>query len=241
MTNKDSQTGDVIFDWDQKDRGIILGAFFYGYILTQILGGSMAARFGGNVVFGGGIAVTAILCLLTPLVAIHTGFAGLIVLRSIQGLASGLALPSCHQLISYWAPMNEKSSMMSLVISGMYTGAVISNMVSGIMAETFGWASVFYVFGSISAVWCVVWMLLVRRSPAHDSFISQEERDYIIHNTIPSSKPSFKAPWKSIFTSLPVYGIAFSLFSSNWGFYTMMTHLPSYLKGDIAIFLKLLD
>lgn len=53
MTDKSSQdnsTSEVIFDWDQKQKGVILGAFFYGYILTQLMGGYTATKFGGNIV-----------------------------------------------------------------------------------------------------------------------------------------------------------------------------------------------
>jgi ACS family sodium-dependent inorganic phosphate cotransporter len=54
------------FDWDSKMKGLLLSSFFYGYIITQIPGGWLAARIGGNRVFGIGIAVTAFLTLLTP-------------------------------------------------------------------------------------------------------------------------------------------------------------------------------
>jgi MFS family permease len=54
------------FDWDSKMKGLLLSSFFYGYIITQIPGGWLAARVGGNRVFGIGIAVTAFLTLLTP-------------------------------------------------------------------------------------------------------------------------------------------------------------------------------
>ncbi len=35
------------FTWDQKTQGLILGAFFYGYIVMQVPGGWLARRFGG--------------------------------------------------------------------------------------------------------------------------------------------------------------------------------------------------
>lgn len=38
------------FDWDSKERGIALGAFFYGYITTQFLGGYIASKFSGRMV-----------------------------------------------------------------------------------------------------------------------------------------------------------------------------------------------
>ncbi|PFX25882.1 Vesicular glutamate transporter 2 [Stylophora pistillata] len=39
-----------------------------------------------------------------------------------------------------------------------------------------------------------------------------------------------KVPWKAIFTSLPVWAIVVAHFSENWGFYTLLTELPSFLK-----------
>lgn len=38
------------FDWDSKQQGLILSSFFYGYICTQVIGGFLAVRLGGNVV-----------------------------------------------------------------------------------------------------------------------------------------------------------------------------------------------
>lgn len=33
------------FNWNGHQRGLVLGAFFYGYILTQIPGGYLASRY----------------------------------------------------------------------------------------------------------------------------------------------------------------------------------------------------
>ena len=49
--------------------GLVLGSFFYGYLLTQIPGGWIATRFGGKHVFGTGVLVTSLLTLVTPQMA----------------------------------------------------------------------------------------------------------------------------------------------------------------------------
>ena len=36
------------FDWSSQQKGFALGAFFYGYIMTQFAGGVLASKFGGQ-------------------------------------------------------------------------------------------------------------------------------------------------------------------------------------------------
>ena len=50
------------------------------------------------------------------------------------------------------------------------------------------------------------------------------------HCTFITYKQDVKVPWKAIFTSLPVWAIVVAHFSENWGFYTLLTELPSFLK-----------
>jgi MFS transporter, ACS family, solute carrier family 17 (sodium-dependent inorganic phosphate cotransporter), other len=38
------------FPWDSKQKGYILSSFFYGYLCTQVIGGVIAAKIGGNMV-----------------------------------------------------------------------------------------------------------------------------------------------------------------------------------------------
>jgi len=39
-----------------------------------------------------------------------------------------------------------------------------------------------------------------------------------------------KVPWLSIVKSLPVWAVAIAHFTNNWGYYTLLTCLPMYLK-----------
>ncbi len=37
-------------------------------------------------------------------------------------------------------------------------------------------------------------------------------------------------PWKAALTSRPVWAIIAAHFTENWGFYTLLTELPTFLK-----------
>ena len=63
---------------------MILGAFFYGYIATQIPGGYLAEKYGGKWLFGIGTFMTAVLTLLTP-VSAYAGTEWFIVIRVLEG------------------------------------------------------------------------------------------------------------------------------------------------------------
>ena len=39
-------------------------------------------------------------------------------------------------------------------------------------------------------------------------------------------------PWKSMMTSTAVWAIILAHFSENWGFYTLLTGLPMFMRGN---------
>ena len=51
--------------------------------------------------------------------------------------------------------------------------------------------AVFYITAAVTVVWCVVWQLLAQDSPDTSSFISEDERKYILaHRNFDDSKES---------------------------------------------------
>jgi ACS family sodium-dependent inorganic phosphate cotransporter-like MFS transporter 5 len=81
----------AVFNWDAEQQGIILGAFYYGFFVTQIPGGALAEKFGGKWVYGMGVLVPAILNLLTPSAA-YAGTIPFIILKVVQGLGEVCAM-----------------------------------------------------------------------------------------------------------------------------------------------------
>jgi MFS family permease len=74
------------FNWNTKQQGVVLAAFFYGYITTQILGGTLAQRIGGKFLLLFGIFWTALLTLLTPIATIAGDYGAIVAVRLLEGI-----------------------------------------------------------------------------------------------------------------------------------------------------------
>lgn len=218
------------FDWDSTTQSAILGSFYWCYILSQVVGGVLTQHFGTKTVFGGSQLVTAFCSLLIPYGAtVHFSF--LIVLRSIQGIASGLTWPAMYAIVGHWIPTSERSRFMSS-FQGFSFGIGLTYPLCGFLIANFGWRIVFYVTGTIGVLWCGIWWLLAFDSPASHPRISQAERLYIeshVGNTVVGDK-GMAVPWKSIVTSAPVWAIAITTFGRIWVHYTFIIPGPMYMK-----------
>ncbi|XP_068975091.1 sialin isoform X1 [Bombus flavifrons] len=218
------------FDWDSKTQGLVLSSFFYGYISTQLLGGWLGARIGGKRVFGLGIATTAFLTIITPPLARMSVYI-LVALRIVEGICEGVTYPCIHAIWAQWAPPLERSKLATLAFSGSFFGTVFAMPVAGLMAEYLGWASVFYVFGAAGLVWFFYWWIIVKDKPEDDTSISEAELEYIKSSLGNANKEEkITHPWKAMLTSPPVWAIVAAHFSENWGFYTMLTQLPTFMN-----------
>jgi ACS family sodium-dependent inorganic phosphate cotransporter-like MFS transporter 5 len=74
------------FDWDETRQTLIISAFFWGYIWTQIPGGKLGQRFGGKRVVAVSILSTAICNLFVPIAA-RASYIYVILLRVGMGLS----------------------------------------------------------------------------------------------------------------------------------------------------------
>ena len=76
----------------KERQGAVLSSFFYGYLMTQILGGYLSFKFGGKNVLAVAAILWSLFTSLTP-VASDMGLAALIACRIALGLGEGLGFP----------------------------------------------------------------------------------------------------------------------------------------------------
>ncbi|OMO78764.1 Major facilitator superfamily [Corchorus capsularis] len=214
------------FNWNSATVGLIQSSFFWGYLLTQILGGIWADKIGGKLVLGFGVVWWSIATVLTPIAA-RIGLPFLLVMRAFMGIGEGVAMPAMNNLLSKWIPVSERSRSLALVYSGMYLGSVTGLAVSPILIHKFGWPSVFYSFGSLGSIWFALWLSKAYSSPKDDPGLSKEEKKLIMGGSI-SKEPVKVIPWRLILSKAPVWALIISHFCHNWGTFILLTWMPTY-------------
>lgn len=70
-----------------------------GYLLTQVLGGVWADRFGGKRVLGFGVVWWSLATALTPFAAM-AGLPALLFARACMGVGEGVAMPAMNNMLS---------------------------------------------------------------------------------------------------------------------------------------------
>ncbi|MFQ6633356.1 hypothetical protein Gotur_011824 [Gossypium turneri] len=221
------------FNWNSATVGLIQSSFFWGYLLTQILGGIWADKIGGKLVLGFGVVWWSVATILTPIAA-KIGLPFLLIMRAFMGIGEGVAMPAMNNLLSKWIPVSERSRSLALVYSGMYLGSVTGLAFSPILIHKFGWPSVFYSFGSLGSIWFALWLRKAYSSPEEDPELSKEEKKLIMGGSI-SKEPVKVIPWRLILSKAPVWALIISHFCHNWGTFILLTWMPTYYNQILAL------
>lgn len=219
-----------LYNWSKKEQGYVLSSFFWGYIITQFPGGFFSIKFGGVLVLGLSVLISSIVTLLCPVCA-YGNLWLLVFSRLVIGLFSGPIFPSANAIWARWAPPKEKALIVSFVFSGTIIGTVFGNAISGIICTALGWESAFYCFGCLGIVWSIIWLVFIKERPSLDRCCSEAEAKYI--QSVLKVPVKVVHPYKAILKSMPFWAICVAQTCSNWGFYTMLTQYPTFLKNAL--------
>lgn len=224
--------------WDSETQGWLQGAFFFGYLCTQIPGGYLAGHYGGSLFLGLGVLGTSILTLFSPLAA-QMGSHWLFALRALEGFGEGVTFPAMMALWSRWAPPLERTRLTTLTGSGSYFGAFVSLPLTAYICQTLGWPAVFYICGVAGCLWSIFWFILVSDDPRTHRGISEEERNYIITSIGPQGTGhGWSLPLLPMLLSRPLWTIIVTQMCANWSYYTLLTSLPTYMDNIMHFDIK---
>jgi MFS family permease len=189
--------------------GVLLSAFYYGYVLAMAPAGWLAERYGAHKMLAIGAAVWSVATLLT---GFATSFAALLALRLLLGIGESAAFPCASKLLAQTVAVSRLGLANGVLSFGYLLGPAVGTLFGGLLMTAFGWRPVFIVFGALSLAWLVPWRNVVvtplAKSPAAD--VSQP-------------------PLKAILKQRALWGAAIGLFSGNYSFYFILAWLPFYL------------
>ncbi|XP_017836163.1 putative inorganic phosphate cotransporter [Drosophila busckii] len=227
------------YNWSEQTKSLVLSSFFWGYVFTQVPAGLLARKFGPKITIGIGLSICSLLNVLTPLCARLGGWQWLCAVRLLEGLCQGVLYPSYHTLISAWVQPLERASLGTYAYVGATFGTIIMLATSGLLAAVAGWPSIFYISGGAGCLWVVAYFMRGASSPQDSSCISEAERALIElaqakELAIKSEQAQDKqlpTPWLSFFASPAFLALIATHSASTWGFWTLLTQIPSYMKN----------
>ncbi|CAM6035425.1 unnamed protein product [Sphagnum compactum] len=238
--------------WNSSIAGLVQSSFFWGYAISQLPGGWLAARFTGQKVLRGGVLLWSLATAAVPRFA--SFIPGLLFCRLLVGLGEGVSPSAATDLIARAMPVSERSRAVATVFGGLNIGSVIGLLLAPVIIQYIGWESVFYIFGFLGVLWCLGFESAVRTVGINDvSPISyttgstHKPSDAISSSRELSSngKPSSSAttiaqskkavPWRAFFKNRAVWAMIYAHFCGNWGHYTLLSWLPTYFCEELHL------
>lgn len=237
MTSRDT-TNAPTFDWNESVQGLILSSFFWGYAVAQVPASQIARYCGPKpMLFIAGLG-SGLLTLITPWVASYS-WKVLLATRMLMGLFQGVFFPCTHMVLSKWAHPTERGRLASITYSGANLGTVLMLAVSGQIASSFmGWPGIFYCSGAVCLLWALALLAFLANAPATCAQITREERTFIESMPGSASSEQMAVPWREMFTSKAVIALIIVHSTQNWGFWTLLTEIPSFMKQVLEFDIK---
>ncbi|XP_066140938.1 putative inorganic phosphate cotransporter [Euwallacea fornicatus] len=235
MTDRSVTINPNVPIYELQSKGTILSAFFWGYVWPQVFAGYAATRYGAKTFLIGAMAVQTLLGVLIPFTVAHFGFIGICISRALQGFCQGFLFPSLTHQLGRWVPKEERSRLGAFAFGGVPLGIVVGMLVAGVVSESwFGWPLVFYLYGGLSALWCITFWFFGFNSPGEHPTISDVERCYIEHSLGEGEKENsqlhLKIPWAQVLSSVPVWALLITQSGYIYCTSTFLSQIPSYMS-----------
>ncbi|XP_067678257.1 voltage-gated purine nucleotide uniporter SLC17A9-like isoform X1 [Haliotis asinina] len=220
--------------WDKTESGTVLSAFFWGYTMTQFLGGYLSDRIGGDIVLPIAACLWSLITFWTPQVAYlstdkHMALYIVVLSRVLLGVCQGFHYPGMTSLISRKVVEQERSLTYSFIAAGSHFGTLFTGSVGSILLDRYGWQMPFYFIGLCG----LGWMLIMRYC-----LVNHHRKKYIsLHSHDGSGYPdkakeAHGVPWITLFTKAAFWSLIVGHFCENNAFYILLSWLPTYFHEN---------
>ncbi|XP_066276397.1 vesicular glutamate transporter 3-like [Branchiostoma lanceolatum] len=236
------------FDWSQTMIGVLFGCYYWGYLLTKLIGGYLFDHYSSMRILEGSIFLGAVIHIVQPPAArLHVS--AFIISLIMQGIVESMTVPAAYAVMGAWTPHTDNIQGKPFVLTGQYIGMFLGASATGAITEKLGWAASFYIFGMIGIAWGVVADVSIRdlsleRPPKpdqEDGIFLQEDQDGSNTNqetTFSTQKTeSPPIPWRHMLTSPAVHVIVVCQVFLQCAAHLMLTYAPLYythsFHGDV--------
>ncbi len=202
--------------WTQTTKGVVLAAFFAGYLSCMALSGWLATRFGGRWLLLVAVTAWSAFTFATPWAA-RESLGTLLAVRVGMGVGESAMFPACYELLGRHVSAGHRTRAVAMVLSGIAIGTVCGLVSCGWIVAHLGWPMAFHLFGALGIAWIIAWVTTTARLDSGRTLAASQVR---------ALGPS--VPWRIIFSSTAVRALFVTHFCSNWALYFFLAWLPTY-------------
>lgn len=149
MIKADLKIGDEKF-------GLLSSVFLWIYGVCSPIAGHVADRIGKRPIIMASLLIWSGATFLSGIV---TSFEGMLLTRATLGVSEAFYMPAAVSLIVDFHRGPTRSRATGLHLSGVYVGSILGGL-GGVMAEAFGWRSVFLAIGAFGVVYALALLVL---------------------------------------------------------------------------------
>lgn len=189
--------------------GIVVSAFSWVYAPAQFAVGWLTDRFCVYRMVAAGLVLWALATFLT---GFADGLFMLVALRVVLGIGEGIAFPAASKIIARHVDARRRGLANSTVAAALYWGPALGTFAGGLILAYYGWRPIFLIFGSVTLLWVIPWLLVSK--PQWASYAMGGS------NSVPIGR---------VLRDRTVWLMGIGHFSNTYGFYFLLAWLPLFL------------
>lgn len=222
------------FKWKDSDKGTVLGSFFWGYLVSQTWGATLAHRFGGKNVLGVAAILWSLLTVVVPSLA-SKSIQPLVCGRVLLGIAEGVTFPAAYYLLRQYVNQDSRSRAIAVLSIGTLCGAIFSFISSPLLIEYYGWPMVFYFFGGlVGPVFVLLWFAVLPSKPTGADLLGSGSSKDEDEGDVPQSA-SQPTDYMVMAQDPLILSICTCHFTHNLCHYSLAAFFPSFLHDKLDI------
>lgn len=225
----------------KDDYALIISFFMVAYALGQAAFGKIFDAIGTRAGFVISIVIWSVSVALHAVAKTATSFS---IFRFTMGFGEAGNWPGATKANAEWFPIKERALAQGIFNSGASLGAVISAPLIAVLFLYMGWQMTFLVIASFGIIWIVPWLILYKADPGIHSWITEEERDYILSGQkketaeMEGDAEDFAPGWFEMLRYRQAWSVILSRFFIDPVWWLFVSWLPIYLTDRFGFDIK---
>lgn len=221
------------FQMGPEMQGVLLGSFFWTYLIFQIPGGWLLDRFGPRKIVGGAGVIWGFFQLVA-------GFAssGLFLTFTRLGLGASEApvFPAGAKLNANWLPAKERARGATFVDAAGPFGSAVGGLIVTLLIGVFGgWRMAFIITGAVTILVAALYYVYLRDTPAQHKGVNAAELAHIQSDEASVDTASGPLPTaKDYVRSSSFWGLMMGRLGWATVWWGIISWTPSYLSSALG-------